>query len=119
MSNLKKSSIEKAKDYLIIKSKYMLCDSEHSFYGEELNEKQARVIIPSSIYPYYDEVIFDDLDNFIFNEASNSTYNNLINKIKKYFDVQDIKENYQEFLTLIKGKLENLVYRNVLKVTRI
>jgi hypothetical protein len=104
---------------LIIKSKYMLCDSEHSFYGEELNEKQARIIIPSSIYPYYNEVFLDDLDNFIFNEVSNSTYRDLINKIKKYFDSEDIKDNYQDFLVLINGRIENLVYRNILKLTRI
>ncbi|MGY8980627.1 MAG: DUF6734 family protein [Flavobacteriales bacterium] len=115
ISNLKKSSIIKAKDYLIIKSKYMLCDGEHNSYSEDLNEKQARVIIPSSIYPYYDEVIFDDLDNFIFNEVSNSTYNNLINKIKKYFDSEDIKDNYKGFLKLINGRIENLLYKRILK----
>jgi hypothetical protein len=93
----------------------MLCDSEHDSYSEDLNEKQARVIIPSSIYPYYDEVIFDDLDNFIFNEVSNSTYNNLINKIKKYFDSEDIKDNYKGFLKLINGRLENLLYKRILK----
>lgn len=92
----------------------MLSDSEHHFYGEELNEKHTRIIIPLSIYPYYDEVIFDDLDSFIFNEVSNSSYSNLINKIKKYFDSEDIKDNYQWFLKLINGRIENLVYRRVL-----
>jgi hypothetical protein len=117
--NLQKSSIDKVKDFLIIKSKCMLSDSEHNFYGEDINEVHIRIIIPSSIYTYYNEVFLDELDNFIFDEVSNSTYSDLINKIKEYFDIEDIKDNYQEFVTLIDGRIENLVYRNILKLTRI
>lgn len=108
-------SLSTRRNVLKLKSSYLIGDDTTFFIGEDPNKVFTRIIIPKLEKPFYQEVIIDELDEFILKELEKTlTISQLQKEVEKYFDAEDLENSRTEYEKLIFSKTKMLIYNNVI-----
>ena len=87
----------------------------HIIHADPLTQKV--LIIPGIEFPYYTELVIDELDELIINLLSEKKkVSSFLNELKTYFSEDDEDFSEEEFHDLIKGRLDHLLFYTCLKV---
>lgn len=76
-------------------------------------------LIPELENPKYSEFVADDLDLLIIDIVKNAslTIFQMLDKLKKFFDPNELESSLDSFHKLIEGRIENLIFHKCINIT--
>jgi hypothetical protein len=91
--------------------------SRIKFNREIKKSRNVNLIIPEIEFPFYSEVLIDELDELILGILDlPKTRNTVLNEVKKNFAENDLDFSNKELELLINNRLKNLIFYKCIEV---